>query len=63
MIGQGPSSALELRSIAARFRAHAAETGIDLFRRKFEGTASELEEAACDVETRVWAHTDLKRVC
>jgi hypothetical protein len=54
---------LELRSIAARFRAHAAETGIELFRRKFEGTASDLEEAACDVETRVWAHTDLKRAC
>ena len=43
--------------------AFAAETGIKLFRRKFEGTASELEEAALDAETRAWARPDLKRVC
>jgi hypothetical protein len=63
MIGQAPGNALELRSIAARFRALAAETSIELFRRKFEGTASELEEAAVDAETRAWARPDLKRVC
>jgi len=63
MIGQARCNAPELRSIAARFRLHAAETNIALFRRKFEGTASELEEAALDAETRAWARPDLKRVC
>jgi len=63
MIGQGPSNALELRSIAARFRVYAGETGIEFFRRKFEGTASEQEEAAFDAETRIWAHADLKQAC
>ncbi|HEY8254903.1 MAG TPA: hypothetical protein VIG39_09705 [Rhizomicrobium sp.] len=52
-----------MRVIAARFRAHSAETGVQFYRRKFEGTASELEEAALDVETRAWARPDLKRVC
>ena len=63
MIGQEPANALKLHALAARFRAHAAETSIELFRRKFEGTASELEEAALDAETRVWARADLKRAC
>jgi hypothetical protein len=63
MIGQESGNALELRSLASRFRAHAAETGIEFFRRKFEGTASELEEAALDAETRTWMRPDLKRVC
>ncbi len=63
MIGQAPGNALKLHALAAHFRAFAAETNIELFRRKFEGTASELEEAALDAETRVWARPDLKRVC
>jgi hypothetical protein len=63
MIGQAPENARKLRVIAARFRAHSAETGVQFYRRKFEGTASELEEAALDVETRAWARPDLKRVC
>jgi hypothetical protein len=63
MIGQESGNALKLHSLAARFRALAAETSIELFRRKFEGTASELEEAALDAETRAWACLDLKRVC
>jgi hypothetical protein len=63
MIGQATGHVLELRSLAARFRTHAAETHIALFRRKFEGTASELEEAALDAETRAWARPDLKRAC
>lgn len=63
MIGQEPGNALELRSIAARFRALAAETSIESFRRKFEDTASELEEAALDAETRAWMRADLKRMC
>ena len=62
MIGQAPGNALELRSLAAHFRAFAAETNIGLFRRKFEGAASELEEAALDAETRAWVRPDLKRV-
>jgi hypothetical protein len=60
MIGQGPCSAPELRSLAAHFRELAAETGIELFRRKFEGAASELEEAALDAQTRALACSDLR---
>ena len=60
MIGQATGHVRELRSLAARFRTHAAETNIELFRRKFEGTASELEEAALDAETRVRVRLDLK---
>ena len=63
MIGQDTGHVLELRSLAARFRTHAAETSIALFRRKFEGTASELEEAALDAETRAWARPGLKEAC
>jgi len=62
MMCRVPDNALKLRALAARFRALAAETDIELFRRKFESTASELEEAALDAETRVWARPDLKRV-
>ena len=62
MIGQGPNNALQLRALAARFRAHSAQTGVRLYQRKFEGVASELEEAALDVETRAWARQDLKLV-
>jgi len=45
-------TAAKLRMIAARMRGHAAETTVELFRRQFEGTAAELEEAATDLETR-----------
>ena len=45
-------TAVQLRVIAARMRAHAAETTVDLFRRQFESTAAELEEAATDLESR-----------
>jgi hypothetical protein len=41
-----------MRALAAQLRDHASETHIDLYRRKFEGIASELEEAAVDAETR-----------
>jgi hypothetical protein len=63
MIGQEPGNALELRSLAAHFRALATETSIEFFRRKFDGTASELEEAALDAETRAQMRADLNRVC
>ena len=63
MIGQSIGHALELRSLAARFRTHAAETSIALFRRKFESAASEWEEAAIDAETRAWARPGLKEAC
>lgn len=62
MIGQAPDSALQLRALAARFRAHSAQTGLHLYQRKFEGAAAELEEAALDAETRYWARQDLKLV-
>lgn len=60
MISRGPDTALKLRALAARFRAHAAETEIHYFRRKFESAASELEEAAVDAQTR--NSPDLKQV-
>ena len=41
-----------MRTLAAQLRGHAAETSIDLYRRKLEGIASELEEAALDAESR-----------
>jgi len=63
MIGHGTGHALELRNLAARFRAHASETNIELFRRKFEGAASEWEEAALDAETRALMRPGLKRAC
>jgi len=63
MIGQVPDNARKLRVIAARFRAHSAETCVQFYRRKFEGVASELEEAALDAESRAWMRLDLKRAC
>jgi hypothetical protein len=41
-----------MRTLAAQMRGHAAETGLELYRRKFEEAASELEESAVDAETR-----------
>ncbi len=38
--------ALKMRALAARLRAHAAETSVEMFRRKFEAAAAELEEEA-----------------
>ena len=58
MITHGPDEALKLRALAARFRALAAQTEVGPYRRKFEGAASELEEAALAAETR----PDLRRV-
>ena len=43
---------LEMRTLAVRLRGHAAETSLDMFRRKFEATASELEKAALAIERR-----------
>ena len=67
-MAQAPDGKARLRAqslwqLAARFRAHAAETGVTLYQRKFEGTASELEEAALDAETRAWGRADLKHAC
>jgi hypothetical protein len=44
----------EMRALAARLRAQAAETNISLYRRKMESVASELEEAAIDAESRFY---------
>ena len=46
------AAAVKMRSLAAELRGHAAETTLELYRRKFEGIASELEEAALDAESR-----------
>ena len=63
MIGERPDNVLKLRALAARFRAHSDQTCVHLYQRKFEGVASELEEAALDFETRAWALADLKQAC
>jgi hypothetical protein len=47
-----PENVLKMRTLAAQLRGHAAETGIELYRRKLEGIASELEEAVIDAESR-----------
>jgi hypothetical protein len=47
-----PEPVLKMRALAARLRDHADETSLGLYRRKFESIASELEEAAVDVESR-----------
>jgi hypothetical protein len=44
--------ALTMHALAVRFRGHAAETSVKLFRHKFEIVASELEEAAVVAESR-----------
>ena len=38
--------AVKMRVLAARFREHAPETSVKMFRRKFEAAAADLEEAA-----------------
>jgi hypothetical protein len=48
-----------MRALAARLRAHAAETCVDHFRRKFETAASKLEESATDAESRARARLKL----
>ena len=58
MITHGPDEALKLRAMAARFRALAAETAVEPYRRKFEDAAEELELAALRVEMGA----DLKQV-
>ena len=62
MQAHGPDTALKMRALAAQLRAHAAETSMDHFRRKFEVAASELEENALDIESRVWFREKLKLV-
>lgn len=52
MTGMVPAQAPNMRALARRLRTQAAETGIGLYRRKMEGLASELEEAATEAETR-----------
>jgi hypothetical protein len=47
-----PSKVPEMRRLAASLRAQAAQTSLGMYKRKFEGLASELEEAAQESETR-----------
>jgi hypothetical protein len=37
---------LAMQALAARFRSHAAETSLEMFQRKFEAAAEELEREA-----------------
>jgi hypothetical protein len=45
-----PEKAVKMRALAARLRAHAAETDMEMFRCRFEAVAAELEEAASRLE-------------
>jgi hypothetical protein len=54
MPGSTSERVLEMRALAAQLRRHAAETALDMFRRKFEMTACELEEKARDLEDGHW---------
>ena len=42
--------AVKMRALAARLRAQATETSVEMFRRKFEAVATELDEAASHIE-------------
>jgi hypothetical protein len=52
MSGDFSQAAARLRALAARMRAYADDTSLDIFRRQFEHAASELEETAIDLESR-----------
>jgi hypothetical protein len=49
-------NAAKMRALAAQLRDHDAETTLDMYRRKFEEIASELEEAAVVDEGRARFH-------
>jgi hypothetical protein len=55
MISMATKNAADLRSIAAQLRRSADETDFNIYRRKFESVARELEEAALDAESRTLA--------
>jgi len=42
--------AVKMRALAVRLRKHASETPVEMFRRKFEAVAADLEEAASRME-------------
>ena len=42
--------AVKMRALAARLRAQACETSVEMFRRKFAAVAADLEEAASRME-------------
>ena len=46
MAEQRQENILAMQALAARFRAHAAETSLEIFRRKFEAVAADLERQA-----------------
>ncbi len=49
MLNRGEQSQ-EMRALAAQLRVHAAETALEMFKRKFEKAATELEDAARESE-------------
>jgi hypothetical protein len=55
-------SPLKMRALAARLRAHAAQTTVAHFQHKLEIVASELDEAAVDAESRAAFQEGLRRV-
>ena len=46
MAEQRQENVLAMQALAARFRAHAAETSLEVFRSKFQAAAEELERLA-----------------
>ena len=49
---RGHEKVLQMRTLAARLRGHAAETSLETFQYKFLATAAELEKAALHAENR-----------
>jgi len=51
---------LQMRTLAARLRGHAAETSLKQFQEKFQASAAELEQAALKAERRAkWSGAPL----
>jgi hypothetical protein len=48
----GHEKVLQMRTLAARLRGHAAETALEIFQYKFLATAAELEKTAMHAENR-----------
>ena len=53
MTGMKPTKVPQMRLLAARLRVQAADTSIALYRRKFDGLAADLEEAAQEAESEI----------
>jgi hypothetical protein len=53
MSDRTPERVLRMRALAAQLRTHATETTLEVFQRRFEAVAAELEQRA-DIEGRFY---------